>query len=311
MIMCLCFFIRIIYFIMSKNPEEKKFLYGMMASMFCWGISWPVGKILSSYSSTETIALLRFVLTFISLLFILLAIKEKLVIKRKGLPVLLGASICMTLYSYFFLEGLAHGKAGAGGVLCTTLNPILTYAVTMLISLRSPSFKETIGLLVGLLAGAVLLKIWTNSDSIFEAGNLYFVLATITWAILSKFTSLSSKYGSPLSFSLWMYLLCSIMMFFLSDNYSVLNIFIKADFKFWLNMFFSATITTAMATTFYFYATTKIGADKASGYIFLVPLSAAIGSWIILGEIPLWNTLLGGGIGICAVYILNMKKKAV
>jgi drug/metabolite transporter (DMT)-like permease len=296
---------------MNENPEEKKFLYGMMASMFCWGISWPVGKILSSYSSTETIALLRFVLTFLSLFLVLLAIKEKLVIQKKGIPVLLAASICMTMYSYFFLEGLAHGKAGAGGVLCTTLNPVLTYAVTMIISFRSPSLKETIGLLVGLLAGAVLLKIWTNSDTIFEAGNLYFVLATVTWAILSKFTSISSRYGSPLSFSLWMYALCSIMMYFFTTNRSVADTLMAADIKFWLNMFFSATITTAMATTFYFYATTKIGADKASGYIFLVPLSAAIGSWIILGEVPLWNTLVGGCIGICAVYILNMKKKTV
>jgi len=72
-------------------------------------------------------------------------------------------------------------------------------------------------------------------------------------------------------------------------------------------LIFSATITTSLATTFYFYATAKIGANKASSFIFLVPLSAAVGSWVILGEVPLWNTIAGGILGIVAVFILNRK----
>lgn len=294
---------------MNGNREEKKFLYGMVASMLCWGISWPVGKILSSYSDSITIAMLRFVLTFVSLLVLLLLIKENLSISRKGIWVLLAASVCMTFYSFFFLEGLAHGKAGAGGVLVTTLNPILTYTLTMIISLKTPSWKEGIGLMVGLIAGLVLLQIWQTGASLLDPGNLYFVCATVTWATLSKFTALSSRYGSPISFSLWMYGICSVLMYLFTKNEVTFELLQRSDFKFWINLFFSATITTSLATTFYFYATSKVGADKASSYIFMVPLSAAAGSWIILGEIPLWNTLLGGLLGIAAVYILQRKEK--
>src|ERR1700748_3349019 len=100
---------------MSGDNGEKKFLYGMMASMFCWGISWPVGKILASYGNAETMAFFRFVITFVSLFILLLIIKENLSVSKKGILILLGASICMTLYSYFFMEGLNYGKAGAGG----------------------------------------------------------------------------------------------------------------------------------------------------------------------------------------------------
>lgn len=281
----------------------------MMASMFCWGISWPVGKILSSYGNPESITFLRFLLTFISLLFLLLIIKEKLSISIKGLLVLLGASTFMTFYGYLFIAGLNHGKAGAGGVLVTTLNPIITYALTMLLSLKLPTLKEALGLLIGLIAGSVLLKIWDNNSSIFDAGNLYFISATCLWAILSKFTSMSSRYGSPLSFSLWMYAICSLMMFAFAETDSTVAIVKNGDAKFWLVLIFSATITTSIATTFYFYATTKIGANKASSYIFMVPLSAAVGSWIILTESPAWNTIVGGLIGIIAVYTLNYKRK--
>jgi drug/metabolite transporter (DMT)-like permease len=292
-----------------EGASEKKFLTGMMLSMFCWGLSWPVGKMLASYGAAETISFFRFLTTFISLLFLLLIVKENLSIKKQGIPLLIVASICMTAYGYFFLEGLSKGKAGAGGVLVTTLNPIITYLLIMVLSLQPPSYKEIAGLMLGLAAGCVLLQVWNPDLKIFDKGNLYFVSATLTWAVLSRFTSTSGHYGSPLSFSLWMYGLCTLFMLFISAPQENLRVLQKADFSFWGNMFFSATITTSLATTYYFYATTKIGASKASSFIFLVPLSAAAGAWIMLGEIPLWNTLAGGALGLLAVYILNKKEK--
>ena len=81
----------------------------------------------------------------------------------------------------------------------------------------------------------------------------------------------------------------------------------EGDVKFWGNLFFSATITTSLATTFYFVATSKIGASKASSFIFMVPFSAALGSWIFLGEAIELHTIIGGILGIAAVYILNRK----
>lgn len=284
---------------------ERKFLVGMIASMFCWGISWPVGKILSSYGIAENMAFLRFAVTFISLLFLLVILKEKLTILKKGIPTLLIASVLMTLYGYLFLKGLTYGKAGAGGVLVTTLNPILTYVLTMFIVMRLPSWKETIGLLVGLIAGMILLHIWDNSTAIFDKGNLYFVSATTTWAVLTKFTSMSARYGSPVTFSLWMYGICSMMMYVFVEDKPMIELLRDGDSLFWFSLFYSATITTSLATTFYFYARAKIGASRASSYIFMVPLSAAVGSWLILGEIPVWNTVVGGLLGIMAVYILN------
>jgi len=96
-------------------------------------------------------------------------------------------------------------------------------------------------------------------------------------------------------------------MFCFIDKSATLAILIKGDSIFWWSLFYSATITTTLATTFYFYATTKIGADKASSFIFLVPLSASVGSLLLLDEIPVWNTIVGGVLGILAVYILNSK----
>jgi drug/metabolite transporter (DMT)-like permease len=290
------------------QAKEKFFLSGMILSMLCWGISWVSGKVLSHYGEALNISFYRFLVTFLSLYFILLVLKEKILIKRNGILNLLGASFFISLYTYLFFKGLTLGKAGAGGVLVTILNPIISYGIMLMVSKRKPKRNEAIGLVLGLLAGIVLLKLTTNASEIFSAGNSYFLLAALCWSILTLFTAKGSKYGSSVSFSFWMYGLSSLLMFLISDFQQNLSILKNGDLVFWGNLFYSATITTSMATTFFFVATAKIGASKASSFIFMVPFSAAIGSWLILGEVPGIHTIIGGLLGIAAVYILNKKQ---
>jgi drug/metabolite transporter (DMT)-like permease len=291
----------------SKN--DRLFLLGMTLSMFCWGLSWASAKVLAGYGSALSMSLYRFALSFVSLFIILLFLRQKLSIQGNGIKTLIISSLIIALYFYFFFKGLSLGKAGEGGVLVTILNPIISYMLMLILSKRKPTKNETIGLVIGVIAGIILLKVWDSSSQILSSGNIYFLLSSFSWAILSIFTSKSSRYGSPVTFSLWMYGICSIIMLLLTSPAENMGVIEKSDIYFWANLFFSATITTAMATTFYFVATSKFGASKASSFIFLVPFSAAMGSWIFLGEIPQWHTIVGGLLGIGAVFILNKKGK--
>ncbi len=293
---------------MQEDKQKDSFLLiGMVLSMFTWGLSWPSGKILSSYGSAPNIAFCRFFVTFLGLLPILLLAREKMQLKKEGLPSLFLAGASMSLYSFLFFQGLRFGLPGAGGVLVTTLNPIIAYLIGLTLAKRWPSHNEAMGLSFGFVAGCILLKIWGKVDIIFSAGNLYFLAASFTWAILSKFTAKASRFGSPMSFSLWMYLICTVCMFALTDKDALFTMLAHADSRFWWNLLFSGTITTSLATTFYFYATSKIGAERASSFIFLVPASAAFSSWIFIGEHIEWNTILGGTLGAIAVFMINRK----
>jgi len=293
----------------ERTPGNRLFIIGMVLSMTCWGISWTSGKILSNYGDPLTISFLRFLVTFVSLLFLLLLMKEKLFISKKGFYDLSIAAILISLYTYLFFKGVSLGKAGAGGVLVTVLNPIITYALTLGLARRKPTRNESLGLTLGLIAGVILLKLVTEADEIFRAGNIYFLFAALSWSVLSRFTAKATQYGSSLSFSFWMYGISTVLMFLLAGVKSPVETVSAGDFTFWGNLFFSATITTSLATTFYFVATSRIGASKASSFIFMVPFSAALGSWIFLGEVIEVHTIIGGILGIAAVYILNKKEK--
>ncbi|HYG01739.1 MAG TPA: DMT family transporter [Chryseosolibacter sp.] len=292
-----------------RRQSDQVFIIGMILSMTCWGFSWTSGKILSQYGDPLTISLIRFGVTVLSLIAVVLVLKEKLQLKRAGFFDLLIAGMLLSIYTYVFFKGLMLGKAGAGGVLVTVLNPIVAYAITIILARRKPTRREMLGLSLGLVAGFVLLKVFSSPGDIIKAGNIYFLLAAIVWAVLSRYTARASRYGSSISFSFWLYVVSTLMMSFLAGVNPSIHVLKNADSLFWWNLFFSATITTALATTFYFVATARVGASQASSFIFLVPFSAALGSWTFLCETIELHTIIGGLLGIAAVYVLNLRKR--
>ena len=295
----------------QKHSSDKILLGSIVISMFLWGLSWPSGKILTRYCGPVNFAVYRYVLVVATLLLILLAIKTRIKVKKEGIPYIIASGVLLAVYSVLFFLGLKKGSPGAGGVLVTTLNPLMAYAIGIIIKRRLPSKNDSIGLVLGAIAGCVLLRVWSNPGTILDSGNLYFLLAATTWAIMSAFTAKGGKYGSSMSFSLWQYLVTLLCLLPLTDWKEMNAATHITDSVFWLNLVFSSCIVTAGATTVYFYATTKVGAEKASSYIFMVPLAAALSSWLFLGEHILIHTIIGGILGMCAVYVINKKKHVV
>lgn len=295
---------------MPSLSQNKHFLlFGIVISMLIWGISWPSAKVLSQYGQPHEIAFIRFIFTFLGVLVLLKSIRQKIFISRKGIPSLLIASVLMAGYSLLFFTGIKKGMPGAGGVLVTTTTPLVTFVLAVLLSKRKLALKEIIGLFIGLLAGCFLLSIWNRYDKIFDSGNIFFLGSTVVWALLSRYTSSSYQYGSPLSFSLWIYFCCIFILLLFVNLSSILSILQKGDFTFWFNMIFNAVINTGMATTFYFYGTSKLGAEKTSSFIYIVPFAAAISSFLFIQEMIQWNTIVGGLFGILSVWIINKKSK--
>jgi drug/metabolite transporter (DMT)-like permease len=297
-----------IYTMENRHIPEKALVVAMVISMLFWGLGWPSGKILTHYCSPINIAVYRYIIVIATLLPILLFLKVDFKVKRHGISTILLSGILLAVYSYFYFKGLKKGAPGAGGVLVTTLNPIIAYFIGIFLRRKLPQKNEIIGLVLGLVAGSLLLKIWSDPREIMHSGNLYFLLSALTWAVMSKLTAKGADYGSPLSFTLWQYLFTFLCLLPLADMHEFAAVIQIHDNLFWGNLFFSSALVTSMATTVFFYATTRLGAEKTSSFMFMVPLAAALSSWLFLGEKIQFHTALGGLLGIVAVYTINRKK---
>lgn len=287
--------------------SDKFLLFAMLISMCIWGMSSSSAKVLAYYGSAMSTAFIRFVFTFVALFILLKSFGVSLKISKKGFLSLLAAGLLMSGYGLLFFGGMQIGFAGAGAVLITTVNPLFAYLIGIIINKKMPEKREMIGLVIGIIAGCILLKVWLQFDLLLASGNLLFVAAGLTWALMSKFSSSSNKHGSPFAFSFWMHGICILSLMPIVDYGEVQHILMNGDQRYWLNILYFSTINSAGATTCFLYASSKIGAEKASGFVFMVPFTAAIAAWFFLGEAITTTMIVGGLLGVLAVLIMQGK----
>ena len=280
----------------------------MVFAMITWGYSWVGAKILGPYGHVSTKIFLRFFFASIALIPILLKYRIPFRIDKKGFIFILWNSISLCSYNYFYFKSTHMGLAGVGGVLVTTLNPILTSLfVFSFLDRSSAKLKEFVGLIMGLAGGGIIMRLWEMDIALMiSSGNIFYILASCSWVSVTIASQKSKTHIHFLTYSFWSFLSASLFSLSFCEIESISQT-INYDWIYWLNIFLLSIVVMSFANTMYFFASSKIGAVKASSYIFVVPLTAIIFSKIILNEQVLYTTVLGGILSVVAVYLINKK----
>ena len=280
----------------------------MVFAMITWGYSWVGAKILGPYGHVSTKIFLRFFFASIALIPILLKYRIPFRIDKKGFIFILWNSISLCSYNYFYFKSTHMGLAGVGGVLVTTLNPILTSLfVFSFLDRSSAKLKEFVGLIMGLTGGGIIMRLWEMDIALMiSSGNIFYILASCSWVSVTIASQKSKTHIHFLTYSFWSFLSASLFSLSFCEIESISQT-INYDWIYWLNIFLLSIVVMSFANTMYFFASSKIGAVKASSFIFVVPLTAIIFSKIILNEQVLYTTVLGGILSVVAVYLINKK----
>ncbi len=275
--------------------------------MITWGYSWAGAKILGPYGDVSAKIFLRFFLASIALIPILLKYRIPFTVSKSGLQFILINAISLCSYNYFYFRSTHMGLAGVGGVLVTTLNPILTSTVVFCFVDKSVRLKDLIGLAIGFIGGSIIIRFWEmDLNLMIQSGSLFYILASFSWVSVTLSSQKSKNHIHFLSYSFWSFVVAASFSF-LFCNLSDIAITINYDRYFWINILSLSIIVMSFANTMYFFASSKIGAIKASSFIFIVPLTAIIFSKILLDEPIRLTTLMGGSLSIIAIYLINKK----
>ena len=290
---------------MIKKESSYSLYFMMVGAMIIWGLSWTNAKILGTYTDPLILMFWRFVIAGFGFLPILPFIKKSLKLNKENFFFVILNAFFITLYNYFYFKGTQIGLAGAGGVLVTTLNPIFTFLFTLLIYNKTASKKDIIGVLMGLTGGGLIMNIWNFSlNSLLVSGNLYFLLCALSWVFVTLITSKSKTKIHIIPFSFWSFSISAIFTVPFITNLPIMEVF-QFDIIFWTNFLMVSIGSMTLATTIYFLGTTQLGSEKASAFIFTVPVSAMGFSIIFLGEKLELFTVIGGIFAITAVYLIN------
>ena len=277
----------------------------MILAMATWGLSWTNAKVLSDYGPSSVVAFWRFFFSSITMIPVLWLTGNDFRVTRQGMKYIFPGAVFISLYNIFFFVGTDRGSASVGGIIVPTFNPVITFIISVLLLKQVFSRKDIMGLVLGFTGGVIVLQAWTLSlEQMIANGNMYFICASISWGIMSIISGRSHGHVSTLSFSFWVYTISALIYLGATWNKDILLIF-TYDWIFWVNMFFLSAGAMVFGTTVYFIGTTRLGPEKASAFIFTVPVTALLFSVLLIGERLEVTTMIGGIMTMTAIYLIN------
>ena len=284
---------------MPEKRQKMKTSFLLVLAMVAWGSNWVSAKILMNYFDAVNLIFWRFLLAAFGLVFIIILFKISFKISIKNLIISFVSAVFLILYNIFFFLGDHLASAALGGVLVTTLNPVVTFLIIALINKKNLTKKEIFALTLGAIGSVLIIEVWKFNLSI-NKGVLFFLLAAFTWPVLTLISSNIKKENS-LVFSFYMFLFTAFISSFFIHKIE----FFDFDLKIYFNLFALSLFGTSFATAAYFFGSSVLGGKKASVYIFIVPLTSVFFAYIFLKEKIDIFMITGGIISIIGVYILN------
>lgn len=289
---------------------KRSYLTGaMILAMMIWGGSWVAGKLVAGQVSPDIIIFTRFAVSFAAFLPFLPWIAPHL---RLDLPSLAMTALCaavLVIYNQFFFIGLKLGFAGSGSVIVTTLSPLFTFALASALFRKEISKFQGAGLVLGLASGICLIAPWKLHVSSFASSSvLLFATAALIWAVLTILSQRVQHSASAIGYSFYLFLFTALIQLPFCAKEELLALPDQSA-SFWLNILFLGALASTFSNTVYFLSSRRIGASRASSFMFVVPLCALVFSAIILGERPTVTTLAGGCAAILAVWLINRSPK--
>lgn len=291
--------------LMIDKMKERNFTYLMILAMLLWGGGWSALKILTYELPMDVIIFWRFFIMSLSFLPILYFFKTPMKLNINSIKYVAGSSVLNISFMFSSFLGIKYGYAGAGSVIITTFSPIMTFLLVAIIFRKRLSNIQYFGLFLGLIGGYILLQL-NDLELFLNSSNIYFLLCAIIWAGVTILSQHSQKHIHPVHYSFLISIVATIFTFIYAYNSDLLSVF-SQGLEFWIAMIYLAVLGQSVATTIFFIASGKLGSEKTSSFMFLVPVFALASAWIILDEPMQLHIILGGVISMLAVYYINKK----
>ncbi len=284
---------------------KLNFSYLLVFAMFLWGGGWSALKILTYEMPMDIIIFWRFFIMSISFIPILFYLKKPLILNNSSIKFVLLSSILNIAFMISSFLGIENGLAGSGGVIITTLSPIMTFLLIGIIFKTKFTTSQYIGLFIGFIGGAIMLEL--NDISLFLNGsNIYFLFCAIIWAGVTILSQHSHAHIHPIHYSFYISVIATISSYLYAFE-TDLSIVFTQGIEFWLALVYLAVFGQTIATTIFFIASGKLGSEKTSSFMFLVPLFSLTIAWTLLGEEAQLHVVIGGMLSLLAVYFINKK----
>jgi drug/metabolite transporter (DMT)-like permease len=273
----------------------------LTGTVFLWASSYSAIRVGLDTFGPGQVALARLAVASLVLAPYALAARMRLPDKRDLPAVLLCGFLAFVVYHVVLNYGQITVSAGAASILIGTA-PIFTalWATAFLGEhLRAWGW---VGFAMGLF-GATLVSVGEGGGFGLDPGALLVLLAAIcvsVYFVLQK--PYLAKYGAlPFTtYAIWVGTLISL--FFLPGLVAQAG---AASAGSLVSMLYLGVFPTALGYVTYAYAFSRMPASRAVSFLYLIPVMAYLIAWVWLGEVPATLSVVGGGVALSGVVIVN------
>lgn len=290
-----------------KN-EDSHYQWLLVLAMLFWGGGWTALKILTVDMPMEVIIFWRFFLMSLAFIPIIYYFKIPLELSKTSLGFIASSSVLNLAFMVSSFIGVKYGLAGAGSVIITSLSPLMTFLLMTLIFRHKILRLQYFGLLLGIIGTFIILEL-NDFSLFFDGSNIYFLLCAVIWAGVTILSQRAHAHIHPIHYSFFISLVATFASFLYAYDADLLMVFDKGA-KFWIALVYLAVFGQTIATTIFFMASGKLGSQRTSSFMFLVPVFALFSAWLILDEPMQMHIIVGGTITMFAVYFINTIKKS-
>jgi len=291
-----------------KEENKTKYFIAMLVAMIIWGVAWTSGKAAVEHSSIQVSSFWRYVICSIGMIPVLIYMRRSSKSDMLGYFYMIVAGLLSAAFSYLFFAGLSHGEAGYGGTMVTSLSPLFTYFLSIMIFNIKVTVKQMIALGIGIFGALILLKIPMEGLSFLNLNSIYFLVCAFAWSMVTIITQKVSKRVDPMFYTLVVFSVTAFVNMFIALPYHPFAIGMY-DSVFWLNILFVGLLSGTFSTAIFFVSASKIGAHNAGVFMFIVPVGAIVSSYFAYDENIASSTIIGCLLTFVAIVLFNQKSK--
>lgn len=262
----------------------------------------------AEHAHAHVAAFWRYAIAFMAMVPVVFWLKTAFKTDRIGLLYMIGAGLLTALFNWLFFAGLAAGRAGYGGTLVTSLSPIVTYALSLLLFRFQVTAAQILGLSAGFAGALVLLRVPYEGLAFLTPESLFFIGCAVVWAVVTIFSQQALKRSDPLFYSLVVFAVAAGTNLVFALPYAPFD-FAAYDAVFWWTIVFIGLVPGMFSTTLFFLFSGKIGAHNTGIYMFIVPVGATLSAWVVYGERLEPSTIFGCALAFGAVFLFSMGRR--
>jgi len=292
----------------NKEENKTKYFIAMLVAMLIWGVAWTSGKAAVEHSNIQVSSFWRYVICSIGMIPVILYMNKSVKTDIVGYFYMILAGLLSAAFSYLFFAGLSHGEAGYGGTMVTSLSPLFTYFLSIMIFNTKVTVKQMLALGIGIFGALILLKIPMEGLGFLSLNSIYFLVCAFVWSMVTVITQKVSKRVDPMFYTLVVFSVTAFVNMFIALPYHPFA-FNSYDSVFWLNILFVGLLSGTFSTAIFFVSASKIGAHNAGVFMFIVPVGAIVSSYFAYGENIALSTVIGCLLTFVAVVLFNQKSK--